>query len=400
MVSKYSWIVWFSVVMVNDLHANQSPPAVYPNSRSLPVELAHEDYQLSNLALQGLTGLYINLDDAINSAQPKNIQLPSDLKTQVIRRLEKAGMRLLSKEEMEKTPGQPEMSMFPSYPKHLGPFKPGEPRIEYNAQCCTAGIWTSFTQGASTLRNPLLNHKLATWGEGHNTTDCTDIGKWLGEVVLKTVDNFIIAKQKADQEYKLWLAKQPKQTSVVAASTHPKPAAQLDTKLNTKSEANLANPVVEPQASRPAQQELVTPATDKVVEVHTVQMAETAPALACDTAVLLYAELFPTASATLNRTNIAILAKLADNIKACPQYRYRIETHSDQRADTEYNEILSARRAVAIRNYLVDHGVNEDQFELRFYGERKPVVMGDDEAAWAANRRVVVMPLKTKTSGF
>ena len=399
MVRKSTWVVWFSVLVMSDLSANQSPSAVYPNPRSAPLELAQEGYQLSNLALQGLTGLYINLDEAISSAKPKNIQLPSDLKAQVLRRLEKAGLRLLSKEEMEKTPGQPEMSMFPSYPKHLGPFKPGEPRIEYNAQCCTAGIWTSFTQGASTLRNPLLNHKLATWGEGHNTTDCTDIGKWLGEVVLKTIDNFISAKQKADQEYKLWLAKQPKPTlapPAVTANTPPKPAAKLD----TQAQANLANPVVEQKTAIPAQQELVTPATDKVVEVHTVQMAETAPALACDTAVLLYAELFPTASATLNRTNIAILAKLADNIKACPQYRYRIETHSDQRADTEYNEILSARRAVAIRNYLVDHGVNEDQFELRFYGERKPVVTGDDEAAWAANRRVVVMPLKAKTSGF
>lgn len=376
MFIKHLQVALLSVVIISELAANESQAAFYPSDREAPLELTKENYQASNLSLQGLTGLYINIDEAISSAQPKNIQLPTDLKAQVISHLKKAGIKLLTKEEMEKTPGQPEMSMFPSYPKHLGPFKPGEPRIEYNAQCCTAGIWTSFTQGGSTLRNPLLNHKLATWGEGHNTTDCTDLGKWLGEVMLKTVDNFISAKQKADQEYKLWLAKQtPESAPAVAVKS---PAVQAE----TKSVAQLK-------------------AVEQIVEVHTVvPSTESSSSLACDTAVLLYAELFSTGSATLNRTNIAILAKLADNIKACPQYRYRIETHSDQRADTEYNEILSARRAVAIRNYLVDHGVNEDQFELRFYGERKPVVVGDDEAAWAANRRVVIMPLETKASGF
>lgn len=390
MFRKSAWVIGFSMLAMSDLSANESSTAVYPSVRSAPVALTQEDYQLSNLALQGLTGLYINIDQVISSAQPKNIQLSKDLKAQVISRLEKAGIRLLTKEEMEKTPGQPEMSMFPSYPKHLGPFKPGEPRVEYNAQCCTAGIWTSFTQGASTLRNPWLNHKLATWGEGHNTTDCADIGKWLTEVVLKTVDDFISAKQKADQEYPLWWAKQ--KSKQIPSEAANKPTANLD--------SSSEKTALKPAASLPTQQELLTAVRDKVIEVHTVEVTENAPELACDTAVLLYAELFPTASATLNRTNIAILAKLADNMKACPQYRYRIETHSDQRADTEYNEILSARRAVAIRNYLVDHGVNEDQFELRFYGERQPAVAGDDEAAWAANRRVVVMPLKAKTSGF
>ena len=58
--------------------------------------------------------------------------------------------------------------------------------------------------------------------------------------------------------------------------------------------------------------------------------------------------------------------------------------------------MLSARRAVAIRNFLVEHGVNEEQFDLRFYGERKPLLEGDTEEAWAANRRVVITPIKPK----
>ncbi|HRJ51744.1 MAG TPA: OmpA family protein [Candidatus Thiothrix moscowensis] len=373
MFPKYSLAVLFAMLSISSVCANEAKPERYPACPDTPVQVGKEDYQPSNLSLQGLTGIYINLDDVISSAKPKNLKLQADLKDAVVKRLEKAGMRLLSKEELEKTPGQPEMSMFPSYPKHLGPFKPGEPRIEYNAQCCTAGIWTSFTQGASTLRNPLLNHKLGTWGEGHNTTDCSDVGKWLNEVVLKTVDNFIAAKQKADQDYKAWQAKQGKSAANAAASAPEKMADKLPDQ-----------PVAAPVAAKP-------------VEIRST--SDTA-ALACDTAVLLYAELFPGGSATLSRGKMGILSKVADNMKACPQYRYRIETHSDQRADDEYNEVLSARRAVAIRNYLVDHGVDEEQFELRFYGERKPLVEGNDAAAWAANRRVMVTPVKGKAAAY
>ncbi|UJS23720.1 OmpA family protein [Thiothrix winogradskyi] len=380
MLLKYPLAMLFSTLCISSVYANEVKPEPYPACPDTPVPVGKEDYQPSNLSLQGLTGLYINLDDVINSAKPKNVKLQADLKDAVVKRLEKAGMRLLSKEALEKTPGQPEMSMFPSYPKHLGPFKPGEPRIEYNAQCCTAGIWTSFTQGGSTLRHPLLNHKLATWGEGHNTTDCSDTGKWLSEVVLKTVDNFIAAKQKADKDYQEWQKKSAKTPAKPKADTPP--ASTDKPKKDTP-----------PVSDKPATDTPPVASTDKPVELRETTDAE---ALACDTAILLYAEIFPTAAASISDTKGGILEKIADNMKACPQYRYRIETHADQRSSHEYNDVLSARRAVAIRNYLVDNGVDEEQFDLRFYGKRKPLVEGDNETAWAANRRVMITPIKPK----
>jgi outer membrane protein OmpA-like peptidoglycan-associated protein len=348
-------------------------PVFYPTCGKDPLQVSKEDYQSSSLALHDLNGVYINIDDVISSAKPKNVKLQKDLKEAVVKRLNTAGMRLLSKEDMEKTAGQPEMSMFPSFPKHLGPFKPGEPRIEYNPQCCTAGIWTSFTQGAATLRDPLLHHKLGTWGEGHNTTDCSNVGKWLGDVVLKTVDDFVVAKQKADVDYKAWLEKQGKPAATTEAKTAPKEEPATATE-------KPAEPAPETTAAKPVE----------------IRENVDAQKLDCDTAILLYAEIFPTASATISRAKSGILGKVADNMKACPQYRYRVETHSDQRDSDEANDVLSARRAVAIRNYLVDRGVNEEQFDLRFYGERKPLIDGDTEEAWAANRRVMVTPIKPK----
>ncbi len=356
-------------------------PTFYAECSKAPLEVSKEDYQSSSISLHGLTGVNINIDDVIKSAKPKNVKLQKDLKEAVVKRLNDAGLRLLSKEEMEKTPGQPEMSMFPSFPKHLGSFKPGEPRIEYNPQCCSAGIWTSFTQGASTLRDPSLNYKLGTWGEGDNTTDCSDVGGWLSKAVLKTVDDFIAAKKKADEDHKALLTKQGKPAEKAA----PAPAAEKP------APKSLDKPVAAAEAKIPAPEPVKT--AEKPVEIR--ETADTKK-LACDTAILLYAEIFPTASATISAAKSTVLEKVADNMKACPQYRYRVETHSDQRSDDEYNEVLSARRAVAIRNYLVDKGVNEEQFDLRFYGERKPLVEGNSVEAWAANRRVEITPIKPK----
>ncbi|WML91468.1 OmpA family protein [Thiothrix lacustris] len=349
-------------------------PGFYAECSKTPLEVSKEDYQPSSISLHGLTGVNINIDDVIKSAKPKNVKLQKDLKEAVVKRLNDAGLRLLSKEEMEKTPGQPEMSMFPSFPKHLGPFKPGEPRIEYNPQCCSAGIWTSFTQGATTLRDPTLNYKLGTWGQGDNTTDCSDVGGWLSKAVLKTVDDFIAAKQKADKDHKEWLTKQGK----------------TDTKADKKTEPVAASKPVEEKAEVAPKPEEAAAKPIEIRETNDTQK------LACDTAILLYAEIFPTASASISAAKSGILGKVADNMKACPQYRYRVETHSDQRSDDEYNEVLSARRAVAIRNYLVDKGVEEEQFDLRFYGERKPLVEGNTAEAWAANRRVEITPIKPK----
>lgn len=355
-------------------------PSTYPSvCPEPPQNVGKENYQESRLTLAGLPGLNINIDDVIKGAKSKNVKLLPNLKEEVVKRLNLAGLRLLSTEEMEKTLGQPQMSMFPSFPKHLGPFKPGEPRIEYKADCCVAGIWTSFTQGGNTLRHPTINHKVATWGEGHNTNDCSDLGKWLSEVVLKTVDDFIAEKQKGEEALAK-LGKEPAATPVVAE----KPTAS-EPAVSTVAET----PVATPAEAKPT--EKVAVSANKPIEIHA---SNDTTALACDTVILLYAEIFPTASASISNNRGGILAKVAENMKACPHYRYRVETHSDQRADTEYNEVLSARRAVAIRNYLVEQGVNEDQFDLRFYGERKPLVAGETEEAYAANRRVLITPIK------
>ncbi len=66
----------------------------------------------------------------------------------------------------------------------------------------------------------------------------------------------------------------------------------------------------------------------------------------------------------------------------------RIEGHTDERGDEEYNLALGERRAGAVKRYLTDLGVPGSKIRTVSYGEAKPAVAGHNEAAWRYNRRV------------
>lgn len=64
-----------------------------------------------------------------------------------------------------------------------------------------------------------------------------------------------------------------------------------------------------------------------------------------------------------------------------------IEGHCDERGSDEYNLALGEQRAAAVKNYLVTAGVAATRLTSISYGEERPAVDGNDEAAWSKNRR-------------
>ncbi len=63
------------------------------------------------------------------------------------------------------------------------------------------------------------------------------------------------------------------------------------------------------------------------------------------------------------------------------------EGHCDERGTTEYNMALGERRANSAMKYLVNAGVRADRISTISYGEEMPLDPGDNEEAWAKNRR-------------
>lgn len=64
-----------------------------------------------------------------------------------------------------------------------------------------------------------------------------------------------------------------------------------------------------------------------------------------------------------------------------------VEGHCDERGSNEYNLSLGENRAIIIRNYLVQSGIDAARIQTRSYGEEKPAADGHDESAWSLNRR-------------
>ena len=63
--------------------------------------------------------------------------------------------------------------------------------------------------------------------------------------------------------------------------------------------------------------------------------------------------------------------------------------HADNRGTREYNLALSERRAQSVRDYMVGLGISADRITVVPYGKERPAVIGNNEAAWAENRRAV-----------
>ena len=78
---------------------------------------------------------------------------------------------------------------------------------------------------------------------------------------------------------------------------------------------------------------------------------------------------------------------LVDN----PKVNIKLEGHCDKRGTPEYNVALGERRAKSVSRALQGYGVSSSQIEVVSYGERQPLVDEDNEAAYAKNRRVVLI---------
>jgi len=104
---------------------------------------------------------------------------------------------------------------------------------------------------------------------------------------------------------------------------------------------------------------------------------------------------FATNSSKLDDKAIAILSeKVLDEAKNANTKKVVIEAHCDERGSTSYNQWLSQKRAKAVKQYLVNHGVKSVKIKTIGYGASKPVALGHDEESWSQNRRAITISIK------
>ena len=88
----------------------------------------------------------------------------------------------------------------------------------------------------------------------------------------------------------------------------------------------------------------------------------------------------------------AASASLFDNaiytLKRNSNLAVQLEGHTDSTGPEAYNQGLSERRAEAVKNHLVENGIDASRLTTIGYGEANPIAPNDTAAGRAENRRV------------
>jgi peptidoglycan-associated lipoprotein len=95
----------------------------------------------------------------------------------------------------------------------------------------------------------------------------------------------------------------------------------------------------------------------------------------------------------IRREDEEILRENAAFLKKNPKMKIQIEGHCDERGTTEYNLALGERRANNTKRYLVSLGITSDRISTISFGKERPLDPGQNEEAWAKNRRAHIVVL-------
>jgi OOP family OmpA-OmpF porin len=110
--------------------------------------------------------------------------------------------------------------------------------------------------------------------------------------------------------------------------------------------------------------------------------------------VALYGINFATGKADITPDSAKTLEQIAQLLKNKPDWKLRVEGHTDNVGKAKANLDLSKKRAEAVKSYLVkQHGIAAARLTSEGYGDTKPLAPNKDEDGRAKNRRVELSKL-------
>lgn len=101
--------------------------------------------------------------------------------------------------------------------------------------------------------------------------------------------------------------------------------------------------------------------------------------------------LFATNQARLNAEGMRTAQKLANVLQNNPERTVLIEGFTDSTGTAAHNQVLSERRAGAVRNALQEQGIGRERIAIRGYGAAYPVAANDTAQNRQLNRRVEIV---------
>lgn len=99
---------------------------------------------------------------------------------------------------------------------------------------------------------------------------------------------------------------------------------------------------------------------------------------------------FHSGSAQLTPGSIGVLAEVASSLRSWPNKRIEIRGHTDSTGNPESNRELSQRRAMSVRDSLIQMGISPSRITAVGYGQDFPIATNGTSAGRSENRRVEV----------
>ena len=104
---------------------------------------------------------------------------------------------------------------------------------------------------------------------------------------------------------------------------------------------------------------------------------------------------FETNKFTIKSESFPVLDAVAVTMKQSPGILLvEIQGHADERDSHLHNQELTDGRSKAVRDYLINKGVEAERLKAKGFGETKPIDKNHNEEAWSKNRRVEFVILK------
>ena len=99
---------------------------------------------------------------------------------------------------------------------------------------------------------------------------------------------------------------------------------------------------------------------------------------------------FASDSSVLTEEDKASLDKMIATLQRLHFVDGEIDGYTDSTGSPAYNQKLSERRAAAVADYLINHGIAGARMTVKGYGEDNPVADNKTREGRAHNRRVVL----------
>lgn len=100
--------------------------------------------------------------------------------------------------------------------------------------------------------------------------------------------------------------------------------------------------------------------------------------------------------AELQPANKELLSRIAGILMTSSDYTVSVNGHTDDVGSVEYNMDLSERRALAVRDYFVETGIDDRILTVEAFGKSQPLVQGTSDEARMKNRRVELGIVNTR----